>query len=81
MKEEWKRTNDAAPADSSQEDLKLKPFHIWIWMEVFSGKDGIQSAELERTKRRQRPLRILRWRSGVKTLVLQFHPKSLRGRS
>lgn len=35
MKEEWKHTSDAASADSSQEDLKLKPFHIWIWMEVF----------------------------------------------
>lgn len=34
-KEEWKRTNDTASADSSQEDMKLKPVHIWIWMEFF----------------------------------------------
>lgn len=39
------------------------------------GEDGVQvAAEPERT--RQRRWRILRWRSGVKTCVLQSHPKS-----
>lgn len=46
-------------------------------MEVFQGKEGIQSAELERTKTRQKRLTILRWRSGVKTGVSQFFPESL----
>lgn len=43
-KEEWKRTNDAASTDSSQEHMKLKPLHIWIWMEFsfFRGRTGFR---------------------------------------
>lgn len=42
MKKEWKRTNDAASADSSQEDSKLKPFHIWIWMGFFFFRERME---------------------------------------